>query len=386
MKFATLRNTLAILGLCLALTMVKSCSQGNDTMQSENSPPGVPVMDALTGAPPQGSVQQLTRPVLSWKCEDADGDPLRFDLHLGTEATPPVYSADQITFCMVPGTLAFNTTYYWYVVARDDHGHQAVSETWSFTTRADLLQCEATTDQTIGPPPLIIEFDGSASQGVPPYDYLWQFGDGTSSNLLRPSHEYNTPGAYLAVFKTSDAEQSTCSRSFEIIVEGPPACSGLAVPSVGPPPLTVAFIGTASGGRTPYTYRWTFGDGYSSTDQNPYHTYPDPGDYVAEFEVTGADGRLCQSPVGVTVGPSLTCDAAGNPSSGPLPLTVRFTGYASGGKGPYNYIWTFGDGTSSSSQNPVHTYNRSGPFTAVLTVGDSGASTCSKSMRIVAGF
>jgi PKD repeat protein len=221
---------------------------------------------------------------------------------------------------------------------------------------------------------------------VQPYSYHWQFGDGASSNLQNPAHAYTVPGTYMAVFKVSDAELSTCSKAIEITVEGPPSCSGLAIPAVGPPPLTVGFVATAKGGRTPYTYSWNFGDGYTSTDQNPYHTFPHPGDYIAVLEVTGADGRSCQSPVGITVGPLLTCDAVGNPPSGPLPLIVRFSAFATGGKGPYTYLWTFGDGTSSSAQNPVHTYNRAGPFTAVLTVGDSGASTCSHSLRIIAGI
>jgi PKD repeat protein len=385
MRIDTLRNRALAVALGLALAAAKGCGKADDTVQSQNSPPEPAVMDAVTGAPPNGSTGQLTRPVLSWKCHDADGDPLRFDLHLGVDTAPPVYSADRITSCMVPGPLEFNTTYYWYVVARDDHDHRSVSETWSFRTRADVLECDASGGPLVGLPPLVVDFDGVASEGVPPYTYHWTFGDGTSINLQNPSHLYTVPGNYSAVFKVTDAEFSTCSKAIAILVEGPPSCSGMAVPPVGPPPLAVSFAGLASGGQSPYTYAWNFGDGYTSTDQNPTHTYPHPGDYTALFEVTGADGRVCQTPVGVTVGPSLTCDATGSPVSGPLPLTVHFSAYATGGRGPYTFLWTFGDGTSSSAKNPVHTYSRSGPFTAVLTVGDSGASTCSKSLRIVAG-
>lgn len=380
------RRSVWVLALCLGLFVVKSCSQGDDSIQSENSPPEAPTMDPVTGAPPDGAAQQLTRPVLSWKCSDADGDPLTFDLYLGTDPSPPLFVAGHITTCMVPGPLAFNTVYYWHVVAKDDHGHQTTSETWSFRTRADFLRCDAAGDPLIGLPPLIVSFTSAATEGIPPYVFHWQFGDGSSSNLQNPPHQYLQPGTYSAVLKVSDAEQSTCSKALEVYVEGPPACSGLAVPEVGPPPLEVAFVGTAKGGKTPYTYHWDFGDGYTSDEQYPLHTYPHPGDYLAEFEVTGSDGRTCASPVSVTVGPSLSCDASGNPASGPLPLMVRFTGSATGGKGPYNFQWTFGDGTSSSAQNPVHTYNRAGPFTAVLTVGDAGSSTCSKSIRIVAGI
>jgi PKD repeat protein len=387
MKIEALRNRAWTLGLCLALAVaVKSCGNSADSVQSPNSPPEPAVRDDLTGAPPDGSTGQLTRPVLSWKCTDVDGDPLRFDLYLGTDPVPPLYSADRITSCMVPGPLEFNTTYYWFVVARDDHGQESRSGTWSFRTRADVLRCGASGGPLVGPPPLVVDFVAEASEGVPPYTYHWMFGDGNTAILMNPSHVYTLPGTYIAVFKVTDAEQSTCSKALDIIVEGPPSCNGKAVPSAGPPPLAVSFVATATGGQTPYTYFWDFADGYTSTDQNPTHTYPHPGDYIVILEVTGADGRACQSPLAVTVGPVLMCDATGNPVSGPLPLTVRFSGYASAGKGPYTFAWTLGDGTSSSAQNPVHTYSRSGPFTVVLTVGDSGGSTCSKSFRVIAGI
>lgn len=376
----------ALAAAVVALVLgVKGCGSDGPT-ESGNAPPLPAVMDQLTGAPPQGSSGQLIRPVLSWTCTDADGDPLSYDLYLGTDSPPPLISADRITQCFVAGPLDYNTTYFWYVVAKDGHGNQSRSEIWSFRTRSEPLLCSASASQTIGPPPLVIDFAGEGFEGLPPYTFFWVFGDDSSSTAQNPTHEYLMPGVYNATLKVTDFEQSTCSKMLNITVEGPPACSGYAVPSVGPPPLTVALVGTATGGKSPYTYLWDLGDGDSSTLQNPIHTFVHPGDHTIYFEVTGADGRVCQSPVRVTVGPLLSCDASANPVSGPLPLTVRFSSFATGGRSPYTYQWTFGDGTSSSAQNPVHTYNRSGPFTAVLTVGDSGSSTCSKSLRIVAGI
>jgi PKD repeat protein len=74
----------------------------------------------------------------------------------------------------------------------------------------------------------------------------------------------------------------------------------------------------------------------------------------------------------VTASPSpLVASAAANPTSGQAPLAANFTGSATGGTPPYSYSWNFGDGQSSSSQNPSHTYNSAGTYIAILTATDS---------------
>ncbi|HKC26893.1 MAG TPA: PKD domain-containing protein [Jatrophihabitans sp.] len=70
----------------------------------------------------------------------------------------------------------------------------------------------------------------------------------------------------------------------------------------------------------------------------------------------------------------LTAAGSANPTTGNAPLTVSFTGSASGGTGPYSYSWNFGDGSATSStQNPGHTYSSAGTYTAILTVTDSAS-------------
>ncbi|MCK4827665.1 PKD domain-containing protein, partial [bacterium] len=69
--------------------------------------------------------------------------------------------------------------------------------------------------------------------------------------------------------------------------------------------------------------------------------------------------------------PSLNTTVNASPTLGEVPLTVNFTGAATGGTPPYSYNWDFGDGTSSSEQNPSHTYNDPGDYTVTLTVTDS---------------
>jgi PKD repeat protein len=70
----------------------------------------------------------------------------------------------------------------------------------------------------------------------------------------------------------------------------------------------------------------------------------------------------------------LTAKATATPTTGNAPLGVSFTGSATGGTAPYSYSWDFGDGSATSTaQNPSHTYNSAGTFTATLTVTDSSS-------------
>ena len=122
--------------------------------------------------------------------------------------------------------------------------------------------------------------------------------------------------------------------------------SASANPTSGNAPLFVQFTGSASGGQSPYSYSWNFGDGGSSGQQNPSHTYQASGTYTPTLTVTDSQNNKATSQVTITVSqppPTLSASASASPTSGTAPLTVQFTGSASGGQSPYSYSWTFGD-------------------------------------------
>ncbi len=68
---------------------------------------------------------------------------------------------------------------------------------------------------------------------------------------------------------------------------------------------------------------------------------------------------------------ALAASASASPVSGRAPLTVVFTGSATGGTPPYTYAWAFGDGATGSGASATHTYTAAGTYTAALTVTDS---------------
>ena len=82
---------------------------------------------------------------------------------------------------------------------------------------------------------------------------------------------------------------------------------------------------------------------------------------------------------------ALTATASANVTSGAAPLTVQFTGTASGGTPPYAYAWTFGDNSvPSSAPNPTHTYTQPGTYSVTLQVTDSTGATSTDSHLSIA--
>jgi len=155
----------------------------------------------------------------------------------------------------------------------------------------------------------------------------------------------------------------------------------------GPPPYSVNFTGSASGGTPPYTYDWNFGDGSAqSSQQNPTHVYTSTGSFTVIFKVTDATSATATDShlvINVTSGTcTLTCQAS-VPSTGTVGVAVGFTSSASASNcgGSVSYLWTFGDGGTSTAQNPSHTYSAGNTYSWTLVV-TSGTGYCTKSGTI----
>ncbi len=94
--------------------------------------------------------------------------------------------------------------------------------------------------------------------------------------------------------------------------------------SSGRSPLRVEFTPQATGGEPPYTYDWEFGDGDTSAQAKPSHTYRDPGNYTVTFRVTDAAGNTESRTTTIIV----TASPGGAPTSPAAPLPNGFPSIA----------------------------------------------------------
>lgn len=141
----------------------------------------------------------------------------------------------------------------------------------------------------------------------------------------------------------------------------------VANPLKGYEPLTVQFTDKSLG--KPTSWKWDFGDGATSSQKNPLHTYQNSGTYTVTLIVSNINksDTLIKENYIIVLPPQpgqayFTC----NPLKGCIPLSVTFIDKSTGS--PLSWFWDFGDGTTSTVQNPVHTYNDTGVYSIKLTV------------------
>jgi PKD repeat protein len=214
----------------------------------------------------------------------------------------------------------------------------------------------------------------------------WTFGDGGTSNLEDPSHEYTSPGTYTVSLSVSGpgGTDSETKTGYVVVTAPPPVANFSATPLSGAAPLGVAFTSLSTGTIT--SGLWDFGDGTTSTVQNPGKLYTSPGTYTVSLTVSGPGGSDTETKVGyITVANAPpVADFSGTPLSGMPPLTAFFTSLSSGAI--TGYSWSFGDGGTSTAQNPSHAYASPGMYTVSLTVtGPGGTDTETKIDYVTVG-
>ncbi len=225
----------------------------------------------------------------------------------------------------------------------------------------------------------IVLFDASSS--VDPEGgvlrFGWDFGDGTSSEIVNPSKTYNEAGAYPVTLTVRDdsgqANDTAVDRVAVRIDQGPLADAGPDLRAYADE--TVVFDGAKSFDTDGFVngYTWDFGDGSSGAGQQAAHSFERPGTYTVTLTITGDEIGFCDpvsvdtATVEILEGPVATIAAV---HAAPVGEAVRFDG--SGSTTTQGRItdwrWEFGDGISASGETVEHGYDRAGVYNVTLTL------------------
>jgi PKD repeat protein len=212
----------------------------------------------------------------------------------------------------------------------------------------------------------------AAFQSIPEFSYTWDFGDlSATENTVDASHTYTTGGAYsITLTDTIYGWTSTCFDAVTMSSSDVPTSSWTNTTNA----LEATFTNTTAGTIT--NYFWDFGDGNTSIQESPIHTYASAGTYTVCQTVVNACGADSTCHL-VTVTDTPCDDPIVTFTNSANELTVDFTN-TSTVTGTPTFLWDLGDGNTSSIENPSHTYSADGDYTVCLTVTDDCAtdSTC----------
>jgi len=156
-----------------------------------------------------------------------------------------------------------------------------------------------TASVTSGFAPLEVEFTDQSTGTIS--SWSWSFGDGTSSNERDPVHSYTQAGSYtvsLTVTGSGGSDTETLTNLIQV-QEAPSAPVALftATPTTGTAPLQVQFTDQSTG--TISSWSWNFGDGSTSSERNPIHTYAQAGDYTVSLTASGPGGNDTETQTGL---------------------------------------------------------------------------------------
>ena len=231
--------------------------------------------------------------------------------------------------------------------------------------------------------PLTVEFEDFSFPAIP-VSWNWDFGDGAVSTAQNPVHTYAAQGEYQVTLTITTADGCTSTVTYPVWVgdiDPPvdPGCLSFFWFTLDPDaPLTVTFEDLTIGDID--TWSWDFGDGNTSTEQNPVHTYAEPGIYPVTLTVSGPD---CSSTFLMLVWTDENiiynedCQALFIPLLDDL--TVQFLDL-SVGNNIVDWNWDFGDGNTSTGFWPIHTYDAEGVYDVTLTI--TTADGCSSEFTI----
>jgi len=219
---------------------------------------------------------------------------------------------------------------------------------------------------------LVIHFIDQSDNSPGIVSWVWNFGDGHMGDGQNPVHEYAQPGVYVVCLIVTNELGCVADVCHEVHVEQNSGDCHAAFTWEQGNGLVVHFIDQSDDDPDIVSWVWNFGDGHMGDGQNPVHEYAEPGVYLVCLIVTNEFGCVADVCHEVHVeAESEECEALFDLEYSENGGVIFFINQSTGGSVHTTWHWDFGDGHSSSEENPHHSYEEPGIYVVCLTMTDS---------------
>ena len=251
--------------------------------------------------------------------------------------------------------ITYNTAGVYDVSLQVSNAYGSDFSSQSSLITVDDVPTVAFTSMANGP---TISFTNTSTNST---SYSWDFGDGNTSNMENPDHNYDQPGTYEVTFIASNDCGSSEIRRAVIFDFALPIVNAQFSDTLGCAPLAVQITDQSANDPIAWSWEMPGGNPSTSTEQNPIVTYDQAGVYTISAEVTNADGSSSLEFTDIIVVNDLPTPGFEITPTGEATISTTNTS-----TGAQSYSWDFGDGTTSTEFEPDHEYTESGDYEVTM--------------------
>lgn len=219
-----------------------------------------------------------------------------------------------------------------------------------------------------------------------PFEYFWDFWDGNTSTQQNPTHQFKTTWNHTVTLQVTDSNGNSTQASTQIWIDSPSDNLQTLVQRTQNP-FIFDFSSIKTGGWENTTFTWDFWDGNVSTDKNPSHQYETPGEYEVTLKVQGGNSTTEITMIVIVADTQNNLDATAEISSQNLDTnTYGFQSEIISWEWPFEYLWDFWDGNTSTDKNPTHRFTWDGPFQISVLITEKNGNKVVKNFVLYPDF